>query len=41
MTGWNFFFTLMGISFMTAQVFRLINVIEQPSRRPRRRAMAR
>jgi len=33
---------LLGVTYMTAQVFRLINAIEQPPRRaPRRRAMAR
>ena len=41
MTGWSFFFMLLGVIFVTAQLFRLINVIEQPSRRSRRRAMAR
>lgn len=41
MTGWSFFFMLLGVVFMTTQLFRLINAIEQPARRPRRRAMAR
>ena len=41
MTGWSFFFMLLGVVFMTAQLFRLISAIEQPARRPRRRAMAR
>lgn len=41
MTGWSFFFMLLGVIFVTAQLFRLINAIEQPARRSRRRAMAR
>lgn len=32
---------LLGVIFVTAQLFRLINAIEQPARRSRRRAMAR
>jgi len=38
---WSFFFTLMAVSLITAQIFRLIDAIEQPPRRARRRAMAR
>ena len=42
MTGWTFFFTLIGVVFLTTQLFRIIDVIEQPAKRPRRRqAMAR
>jgi hypothetical protein len=41
MTGWSFFFVLMGVASLTAQLFRLIDVIERPARRSRRRAMAR
>ena len=42
MTGWTFFFTLMGVVFLTTQLFRVIDAIEQPAKRtPRRRAMAR
>ena len=41
MTGWSFFFLLVGVAFLTAQVFRLVDAIERPARRPRRRAVAR
>ncbi len=41
MTGWNFFFVLMGVASLTSQLFRLIDFIERPARRSRRRAMAR
>ncbi|MDD3347562.1 hypothetical protein [Oscillibacter sp.] len=41
MTGWTFFFILVGVAFLTAQFFRLIDLIERPARRPRRRAMVR
>ena len=41
MTGWTFFFMLLGVVFLTAQIFRLIDAIERPAhRRPRRRAVA-
>ena len=40
MTGWSLFFVLVGVGFLTAQVFRLIDAIERPSRRPRRHAAA-
>ena len=40
MTGWSFFFVLVGVGFLTAQVFHLVDVIERPARRPRRRASA-
>jgi len=33
MTGWTLFFVLVGIAFVTAQLFRLIDLIERPSRR--------
>lgn len=33
MTGWTLFFTIVGIAFLTAQLFRLIDLIERPSRR--------
>ena len=36
MTGWSFFFMLVGITFLTAQLFRIINYIERPARRPHR-----
>lgn len=41
MTGWTFFFVLLGVVFLTSQLFRLVNAIEQPARRPRRHAVAR
>ncbi len=31
MTGWTFFFVLVGVVFMTAQLFRLINYIDRPT----------
>ena len=41
MTGWAFFFMLLGVVFLTLQIFRFIDAIERPvRRRPRRRAMA-
>ena len=41
MTGWSFFFVLVGAASLTAQLFRIIDMIEQPARRSRRSAMAR
>lgn len=41
MTGWTLFFTLLGVAFVTAQLFRIIDAIERPARRSRRRAVAR
>ncbi len=41
MTGWTFFFVLVGVVFLTAQLFRVIDAIEHPSPRRHRRAMAR
>ena len=41
MTGWTYFFIILGVAFMTMQLFRLIDAIERPARRSRRRAMAR
>ena len=41
MTGWTLFFVVLGVSFLTAQVFRIIDAIERPARRSHRRAMAR
>lgn len=32
MTGWNFFFVLVGVCTMTAQLFHVINTIEGPAR---------
>lgn len=41
MTGWAFFFMIVGVVFLTAQIFRLIDAIERPARRyHRRRAVA-
>ena len=36
MTGWTFFFIVLGAAVLTAQLFRLIDLIERPSRRSRR-----
>lgn len=41
MTGWTLFFMLLGVAFVTAQLFRVIDAIERPARRSRRRAVAR
>ena len=41
MTGWTYFFIILGGAFMTMQLFRVIDAIERPARRSRRRAMAR
>jgi len=41
MTGWSFFFILVGVVSLTAQLFRIIDAIERPARRSHRRAMAR
>ena len=41
MTGWSFFFVLMGVASLVAQLFRIIDAIERPARRSRRRAVAR
>ena len=38
MTGWTFFFVILGTALLTTQLFRLIDLIERPSRRPRRAA---
>ena len=35
MTGWTLFLTVVGIAFVTAQLFRLIDLIERPARHPR------
>ena len=41
MTGWSFFFILVGVSFLTYQLFRIIDAIERPHRRSHSRAIAR
>lgn len=33
MTGWSLFFIIVGTAFLTAQLFRLIDLIEHPRRR--------
>lgn len=33
MTGWTFFFMLLGVGAATAQLFRVIDAIERPMRR--------
>jgi hypothetical protein len=33
MTGWAFFFTVLGITVIAAQLFRIIDIIERPARR--------
>lgn len=38
MTGWTLFFTLLGVAILTAQLFRLIDLIERPARRSRKAA---
>jgi hypothetical protein len=41
MTGWTFFFILVGVTCLTAQLFRIIDAIERPARRSRRHAAVR
>lgn len=41
MTGWTFFFILVGVVFLTVQLFRVIDAIERPVRRRERRTAAR
>lgn len=38
MTGWTFFFTLIGAGTLAAQVFRVVEYIERPSHSCRRAA---
>ncbi len=40
MTGWTLFFTLLGVAILTAQLFRLIDLIERPAARRSRKAAA-
>lgn len=35
MTGWTLFFTVVGVAFLIAQLFRLIELIERPAPRAR------
>jgi|GEM_PF-5732320 len=40
MTGWTIFFILVGVTFLTVQLFRLIDYIERPvSPRPHHAAI--
>lgn len=41
MTGWTLFFILVGVVFLTSQLFRIIDAIERPARHSHRRAAAR
>ena len=41
MTGWSLFFIVLGVAFLTAQLFRIIDAIERPARRRHRHAVAR
>lgn len=42
MTGWSLFFVILGVVFLTAQLFRIIDAIERPAKcRPRRAALVR
>ncbi len=41
MNGWTFFFILVGVVFLTVQLFRVIDYIERPVRHGRRRAAVR
>ena len=41
MSGWTFFFVLVGVVFLTAQLFRVIDAIERPARHSRHRSAVR
>ena len=41
MTGWTMFFILVGVVYLTAQLFRVIDAIERPARRSHRRPAVR
>jgi hypothetical protein len=41
MTGWTLFLTMVGIAFLTAQLFRVIDVIERPAHAPHHTAARR
>lgn len=34
MNGWSLFFTMIGLAVATAQLFRLVDIIECPQRHP-------
>jgi len=40
MSGWTLFFTMVGMAFLTVQLFRTIDAIEHPNRRQHRRTAA-
>ena len=37
MNGWTVFFILVGVVFLTSQLFRVVDAIERPARHHRRR----
>ena len=37
MSGWAFFFVLIGVVSLTMQLFRIVDYIERPARRSQRR----
>ena len=41
MTGWTLFFILVGVTYLTAQLFRVIDAIERPAPHSHRRAAVR
>lgn len=41
MSGWTFFFMLVGIVFVTAQLFRVVDAIERPARHHQHQRIAR
>ena len=41
MTGWTLFLILVGVTYLTAQLFRVIDAIERPARHSHRRAAVR
>lgn len=34
MSGWTLFFTMIGLAVATAQLFRIVDIIEYPARHP-------
>ena len=40
MSGWTLFFVMVGVVFLTTQFFRLLDAIQRPGRRERRRTDA-
>lgn len=41
MTGWTLFFIFIGVAFLTAQLFHIIDAIERPSHHTHRRTVSR